>query len=705
METLLVGNTGYLTKETIEIAFASDNVVVCDAGCTAHKDKNIYFFSQPIMGDKFKRIFDTYSFERVVFFSYTLNKFSEQVGEIEELRRVFSLSQQHGVKQFVFLVSDEALVDYTNSDSIIFNSTDSICRYYAENYRLEVKIVHSPYLLCPSYQNDYWCRVLKKVEDKEIVDLMALENETAYFLKVSDLMEFIARLFDSWEYLNGTSGLSQKEPEYFYLKSGAVTTYGEIRHTIKEFYPDAKVMLSQSGIKGKIEHGEDKAREKLGWFARHDACWDFDVYIEEYQKNFHIKPSFTEILKKKLKFNGKLLMMIELVGGALLVEVYNYLSGGSVQFRMIDVRLLFVVLMSLIYGTRIGVICALLEIASLFLAYSIEGTDAVMLFYDPSTWIPFILLLVAAAICGYIKQKKEEDFAFIREESEGLRSENAFITQLYKEAMDYKNRYKADLIGSRDGFGRIFDVVKRLSTTVPAEIFAESIPVMEDVLDNKSIAIYTINDPRARFARLNVSSDKISHTLKKSINLDDYSSVLETLKKNDIWFNNEIKEGFPTYVAGIKNEGAVTVLIMIYQVEYLQISTYYSNLIRILSGLMENFIIKAFEYQKAAMETIFIEGTNIAKSDYLAQQFEIQKEMMDNNRTSFRLIRFDIEDRTLTQIDEMFQSKIRNNDIVGLGSDGRVYLIAAQVDENSEGIVLKRFRDMGLKCEVVERLA
>ena len=59
----------------------------------------------------------------------------------------------------------------------------------------------------------------------------------------------------------------------------------------------------------------------------------------------------------------------------------------------------------------------------------------------------------------------------------------------------------------------------------------------------------------------------------------------------------------------------------------------------------------------------------------------------------------------LEEIDEMFQSKIRNNDIIGIGNDQNIYLLAAQVDASSEGIVLKRFRDMGLKCDIVHSVS
>ena len=561
--------------------------------------------------------------------------------------------------------------------------------------------IYSPHLISGHYKKDYWCRIFAALEKKEKIVIKASEDEVADFLSVDDLAAFLNRLFDGWN----SAGNEVKNFESIYLKSGARTTYKEAFDKIGSQYKKVRVTFSGSGIKGRLDYGPDVARNVYGWFAKKDALSEVENYLEEYRDTFIVKKKFSDILVEKFRINGKIMMAIELVLGALLVDLYNYYAQGSVQFRMIDVRLLFVVLMSSVYGTAIGGITALLEIASLVLAYYRQGTNGILLFYDPGNWIPFILLMVAAAVCGYIKQKKDEDFAFIKDENTLVKEEHEFVSRLYEEAMEYKNQYKQDLIGSRDGFGRIFDVVKKLSTTVPEEIFAESIPVMEDVLNNRSIAIYTINDVNARFARLNVASEQISDKLKKSINLEDYKQVVDVVSEGEIWFNKDVKEGFPTYVAGIKSNGVLNVLIMIYHVEYIQISTYYTNLIRILSGLMENFIIKAWDYQQAVAAKTYVEGTGIANTEYFVQQFTIQKEMMDNKLTSFRLIRIMREGRSLGEIDDMFQSKIRNNDLVGLGSDGNIYLLAAQGDESSEGIVLKRFRDMGLTCDIVESIA
>ena len=699
MDVLLAGNTGYWTKEALMLAFPEDNVVICDSEHEDARDGRIKWFKQPIISEKFERLFMTYGFERVVYFSRYLTNKQMDKGELDELRRVLYMSHRTPIKQFVYVASDEILLDADTSVSILYKSAEEICRYYAANHSIEFKIINIPHLISGTYKEDFWCRVFDKLEKREKVVFDAARDEVADYLAVEDLAVFLERLFDKWPIEDAEPGVAS-----IYLKSGAKITYGQIKDILLCHYLKADISFKRSKITTHKIYGPDIARNEYGWFAKRDAAADMESYLEAYRNLYYKKPSFTEWLASKIKLNSKFMMVVELILGAGFVELYNNYASGSVQFRMIDVRLIFVVLMSTVYGTTVGGVAAVMSIASLVWAYYRQGSNGLLIFYDPGNWIPFILLLVTAAACGYVKQRKDEELAFMRDENKTIGAENQFITQLYKEAMEYKDHYKQDLIGSRDGFGRIFEVVQRLSTTVPEEIFAESIPVMEDVLNNKTIAIYTINDPSARFARLNVSSESISSSLKKSINLEDYQEVLKVLDANDIWFNSEIEEGFPTYVAGIKADGAVSVLIMIYHVEYLQVNTYYTNLIRILSGLMENFILKAWEYQRAVAEKTYIEGTNITRTDYFRQQLEIQKDMAENRLTSFRLFRILREDRSLSEIDEMFRSKTRNNDIIGLGDDGNIYILASQVDENSQNIVLNRFLGMGLNCDIVENM-
>ena len=76
--------------------------------------------------------------------------------------------------------------------------------------------------------------------------------------------------------------------------------------------------------------------------------------------------------------------------------------------------------------------------------------------------------------------------------------------------------------------------------------------------------------------------------------------------------------------------------------------------------------------------------------------------MAENQRASFRLFKFDHDGRSLKELDEILRTKVRNNDLIGLGKDNNLYLLASQVDAESEQIILNRFKKIGLGISVVD---
>ena len=71
------------------------------------------------------------------------------------------------------MTSDEALLDVENSDSLIYSSVESICRYYAEQYQISVRIIYSPHLISGHYKDDFWCRIFDALEKGTMVDIKA----------------------------------------------------------------------------------------------------------------------------------------------------------------------------------------------------------------------------------------------------------------------------------------------------------------------------------------------------------------------------------------------------------------------------------------------------------------------------------------------------------------------------------------------------
>ena len=79
------------------------------------------------------------------------------------------------------------------------------------------------------------------------------------------------------------------------------------------------------------------------------------------------------------------LKILEFAVVFLLFEWLNGVLGNQAQFQMIDLRLLFIVLFSSLYGINYGIAAALAEAVSLIRQFEREDISWYVLFYEPST--------------------------------------------------------------------------------------------------------------------------------------------------------------------------------------------------------------------------------------------------------------------------------------------------------------------------------
>lgn len=765
MEILIAGNAAYWKKEQLKEFFREDTVVLSGRECQERKRGKFVWYSAGVEEERFEALFSTYHFDRVIYMSsyLTCGRRPSGEGELESLQRLLALCRRNGVMQILYLTSLNECRRESGGRALILKTAEQLCLEQAEKNFLPVRILRCPWLAGPSVPQDYWYRMFSGLSGEGKWDFSRGAEEPLYFLDMRDLGEFLVRLFDGWD--SGAPVMELKACPGTY--GGLVKALEERFPRAKlEMEAGSELRDSESGRKDaesrrkdvkselrNVPDSENLARTVFGWFPRIDVVRYLDEYWEAYaavagdgdassgarrsvgstgsgirggarsgadsgadtgiskaaqysigKKRLSAFRQGFSALRQRLSSMERLTAFLELALGAVLMEALQRILGSTAQFRMIDVRLLFVVCMASMYGLNMGVWASVAAIASLCLGYYREGYSWLVLFYEPSNWIPFILYLVAGAVCGFSRDKREEENAFIQKENSLLQEKYAFLSRLYQEALEYKNQYKKQIIGSRDSFGRIFDVVKQLDTMLPEKIFAETIPVLEDVLENKTVAIYSIYDQDARYGRLEVCSRPVSEMVNKSIRLADYGQALEAVKAGQVWFNRDLEEGLPLYMAGVRVQERLTVLIMIYRAEYAQVGMYYANLIRILSGLIESSFARAWEYQRAMRENTYLGETAIAREDYFLEQIHIRHRMYENHLASYRLLQLDMEGRSLEEMDELLRSRVRGNDLLGMGEDGKIYLLMTQVDKSSENIVLRRFQEAGVKCRIVSQI-
>ena len=692
MRTLLVGNTGYITNKFVEEAFPESLVMVMgDTSIRKNRKKNL--FVRPFVKNEkeLKDIFSTYDFEQIIYFSNYLSFHGETYGEAEMLRKILQLCRGKRNMRIVYLTGPERLYDVPTGKTLLVSEMENLCREYAKLYKTTVKIIRSPYLYSEQYEKDFLNTVFREISAEQKITFQEDESQRMFFLSMQDLAELMYKIFDNWD---------EKE-EILNIADVFDHCFKDLGDKLTELCPHLKVSYARHSIMENMLKDDKIIRYKYGWFPKISILEELPELYEHYQERNNIKAGRLDIIKHILSKYKTVVRAVEFAAFFILFELLNGIAGNQAQFKMIDLRLLFVVLFGSMYGINYGIAAAAAESLSLIRAFEAEGSSWYVLFYEPSNWIPFIFYFAVGAICGYIRMKNKDNVQFIKEENNLLQEKFLFTREMYQEAIEDKNLYKKQILGSKDSFGKIFDITRKLDVIQPQELYIETIRVLEDVLENKTFGLYTLNRENG-YGRLETASAQVQGNYPNSIKLSEYSAAMEELENGNVWANREFLENYPMYMAGVRKNGELVMLICIQQVSREQMSLYFLNLFKILSGLVETSLLRALEYQKAVEYRQYVKGTHILKTEYFEERLKVQHDMREQKLASYVLLKVEYSEMSLQKADEILRSKVRENDVWGISESKELYLMLVQTDKEALPNILARLKQAGLVCRQID---
>ena len=692
MRTLLVGNTGYITNKFVEEAFPESLVMVMgDTSIRKNRKKNL--FVRPFVKNEkeLKDIFSTYDFEQIIYFSNYLSFHGETYGEAEMLRKILQLCRGKRNMRIVYLTGPERLYDVTTGKTLLVSEMENLSREYAKLYKTTVKIIRSPYLYSEQYEKDFLNTVFREISAEQKITFQEDESQRMFFLSMQDLAELMYKIFDNWD----------EDEEILNIADGFDHCFKDLGDKLTELCPHLKVSYARHSIMENMLKDDKIIRYKYGWFPKISILEELPELYEHYQERNNIKAGRLDIIKHILSKYKTVVRAVEFAAFFILFELLNGIAGNQAQFKMIDLRLLFVVLFGSMYGINYGIAAAAAESLSLIRAFEAEGSSWYVLFYEPSNWIPFIFYFAVGAICGYIRMKNKNNVQFIKEENDLLQEKFLFTREMYQEAIEDKNLYKKQILGSKDSFGKIFDITRKLDVIQPQELYIETIRVLEDVLENKTFGLYTLNRENG-YGRLETASAQVQGNYPNSIKLSEYSAAMEELENGNVWANREFLENYPMYMAGIRKNGELVMLICIQQVSREQMSLYFLNLFKILSGLVETSLLRALEYQKAVEYRQYVKGTHILKTEYFEERLKVQHDMREQKLASYVLLKVEYSEMSLQKADEILRSKVRENDVWGISESKELYVMLVQTDKEALPNILARLKQAGLVCRQID---
>ena len=692
MRTLLVGNTGYITNKFVEEAFPESLVMVMgDTSIRKNRKKNL--FVRPFVKNEkeLKDIFSTYDFEQIIYFSNYLSFHGETYGEAEMLRKILQLCRGKRNMRIVYLTGPERLYDVPTGKTLLVSEMENLSREYAKLYKTTVKIIRSPYLYSEQYEKDFLNTVFREISAEQKITFQEDESQRMFFMSMQDLAELMYKIFDNWD---------EKE-EILNIADVFDHCFKDLGDKLTELCPHLKVSYARHSIMENMLKDDKIIRYKYGWFPKISILEELPELYEHYQERNNIKAGRLDIIKHILSKYKTVVRAVEFAAFFILFELLNGIAGNQAQFKMIDLRLLFVVLFGSMYGINYGIAAAAAESLSLIRAFEAEGSSWYVLFYEPSNWIPFIFYFAVGAICGYIRMKNKNNVQFIKEENDLLQEKFLFTREMYQEAIEDKNLYKKQILGSKDSFGKIFDITRKLDVIQPQELYIETIRVLEDVLENKTFGLYTLNRENG-YGRLETASAQVQGNYPNSIKLSEYSAAMEELENGNVWANREFLENYPMYMAGIRKNGELVMLICIQQVSREQMSLYFLNLFKILSGLVETSLLRALEYQKAVEYRQYVKGTHILKTEYFEERLKVQHDMREQKLASYVLLKVEYSEMSLQKADEILRSKVRENDVWGISESKELYVMLVQTDKEALPNILARLKQAGLVCRQID---
>ena len=698
MEVLVVGNTAYVDDDFCSKAFPGDHVQVV-AAQDARRDESSPHASWK---ELLQHLDQAYEFERVVYLSTYLTPHIETFGDIELLRSVFRASMGRNV-QLLFVAGPAGAEGATGGcdddattasgtqtgKGIIARAANGLCRHYAAREGIQSKVLRVPYLYTasPALTDPFLVPLFEACSGGSVA-LQGAADAPFPLLCAEELAVLVHRIFDSWD----------ANFEMLDVADAFGHTAGDLGEALQVLFPELTVAYGESA--GYALPADDTVRVRYGWFQRYDLLRDLST-IQARWANAHTKK--TNPLRAaidRIQMRTLPIKCLETGLAWVLFEVLEHLFSQSAQLNVLDYRLLYVVLIGTLYGLDFGLAAALLASIGLATSYFTQyGYTFQGLFYEPSNWLPFIAYFVVGSVCGYVQLRNREALKAERAENELVRNRNDFLGLLYHDAIEDKQAYKRQIVGRHDSFGKIFAVTQELDVLNPRDIYRKCCELLGEILENDSVTIYHVSGEA--FTRLVAASPAISSDALRSLALDDLKAMMEGVDHSGLWVNRKLAPGLPMFAYVMERDGSPAIFIFVRHVAESQMTLYYQNLFRILCGLVESALGRAFDYEAVAQDKRCIAGTRVLKQDAFGRELATEQALADSKMGSYLLLRVVPGMEPVGELVGAIGSAIRESDAAGLVDD-TLYLLMRQAIEADLPIISARLASKQIAVEHVD---
>lgn len=362
------------------------------------------------------------------------------------------------------------------------------------------------------------------------------------------------------------------------------------------------------------------------------------------------------------------------------------------DLRFVDVRLAYVVIISISFGMRQGMAASALACLAYLFSMRGSGVDLSYILYSIESWIPFIVYGAAGAAAGYAADKRVDEVESIQDELKDLDDKYQFLKVIYREVLEVKNQLQKQIMVSKDSFLHVYEISEKLDSLSPRAVLFKTLQVLEEIMECSSVVIYLKTPGDGRFGRTIACSEGIAGKIKPSIDFHQFPKMQEVLTGGKLYVNRELLDGYPSYAMPVVQDGRVAAVVCLYDVKFDKYTVYYKNLFQTVVQMVQNNLVRAYDYQNAEREKRYLNGTGILSPDAFEYELQILQEAEEDLHVRFRMGRITSpEDLGPEELYGRMNGLIRGTDLVGRDREGNYHIVLMNTDEKGKELVEKRF--------------
>lgn len=552
---------------------------------------------------------------------------------------------------------------------------------------VQTLIVRVSDLYAPGDPESFFSRARALRDSRRPLRLDGTPKTLCDHLHVDDLALFLCRAVDAR--LTGT----------VHLTHGTRRTYGDVVRMLRKHLPGLKVSYTKDASRCATLESGSGAR-MADWVPRHDYAAEMAELLRPVAAR-GTESHLARAVKRIRDRLGKALPWVELALMGLAAWALNSAATGNAALRVVDFWFLFVGLTASIHGGGLGIAAAIIACAAFAVDWVQSGDELYILLYNTDNWLAPMSYLLAGALFGFARDAQREKLETAEREKRAMEAETQVTRTLYAQVSEDRDRLLEQIMRYRDSYGRIYRITRELDAVEPMQVFMSTVDVVEETMQNRSVAIYSRKGAHP-FARLMVHSRDFSPP-GRSLDMLNLPRLKESLDQGRLFVNTALEPGYPAFAAPVNDEGTPLAVIALWDVPFDKIGLYYENLFSVVAGLVQSAMVRAIRYFNLSGD-MYLENTHILTSNAFRSTLDVYENMRKQRTGKYLLMRIE-SGRALDpeELDRRIGRITRSTDILGQMEDGAFYALFPQAEEEEVPLITARFEAQGLRCEVVSQ--